>query len=698
MRLHENVREVSVSGEKSTSDFRIATSAKAFKILSDGIYSDKVRAIIRELSTNAYDSHVDAGKQDTPFDVHLPTLSEMYFSVRDYGTGMSKEKIENLYTTYFDSDRNSSDDFTGALGLGSKSPFSYTDSFTVESHFNGEKYIYNCHVSNSGQPQVALLYEDKTDEPNGVEVKFSVNRSDADEFARKAVGVYYSFPIQPNLTGQIINFFEKKIVETGDDWELLQRSYERRNGAFALMGNVAYPISTSPIDAELSNSARELLEDANIDIYFNIGELDVSASRESLSYDPLTIKNIVAKAERIAQEFQSKVDKTASSAKNYWEATKKLSKLMNDYQRSLPFSRITPTTKFRGSEIRLGNGFRFEVDNYNYKIVHYWEGFNRIERQNRHGDIRVDFGKMPLIVVNDEDTERKCSMKARTYLKNSDYYDEVFIIQKSDWKKKYRQEWKNIHVKYSTELPKPVYKRKANKTAPKHFADVTTSNRIMGYISGDELDFDSMHFYVTVKNNRFVYLTEDGEEGIDFDTYREFLNLFGFIENTKIYAVKIYEVRKKKFQKNAWVNVVDFVRNNIASVASQYKKQIQSYIDARENRHELRHWEDFFSDRFANMIQKNDSTYHKIKGVFDGVRKSLDSVGNDANLRGKLNTLIQFSHQYSINIPRANINLEKDIERLKKAYPMLNMIRGSERTYHETAEYINAMDVYKEIV
>ena len=53
-------------------EFRIRNSAKAFSILSSGLYANKVRAIIREYSCNAVDSHVEAGRADTPFDVHLP--------------------------------------------------------------------------------------------------------------------------------------------------------------------------------------------------------------------------------------------------------------------------------------------------------------------------------------------------------------------------------------------------------------------------------------------------------------------------------------------------------------------------------------------------------------------------------------------------------------------------------------------------
>ena len=42
--------------------FKIAFNAKMAKILADGIYSDKITSIIRELSCNAVDSHVESGQ------------------------------------------------------------------------------------------------------------------------------------------------------------------------------------------------------------------------------------------------------------------------------------------------------------------------------------------------------------------------------------------------------------------------------------------------------------------------------------------------------------------------------------------------------------------------------------------------------------------------------------------------------------
>ena len=96
----------------NTTQYSIKASAKAFKILSDGLYSDKIATPIRELSTNAYDAHVPKGNIHTPFDVHLPSM-QAWFAIRDYGIGMSKQELQTTYTTYFDSNKTHSNDFVG---------------------------------------------------------------------------------------------------------------------------------------------------------------------------------------------------------------------------------------------------------------------------------------------------------------------------------------------------------------------------------------------------------------------------------------------------------------------------------------------------------------------------------------------------------------------------------------------------------
>ena len=149
MLLADKTFETHHKGIASTNQFSIQTSSKMFHILSNSLYSDKVMAVIRELSTNALDAHISAGNKN-PFKVTLPTSANPLFMVRDYGTGLSQADMESLYTTYGASNKNNSNDFVGCLGLGSKSPFAYSKSFTTTSYFNGKKYTYVAAIGADG--------------------------------------------------------------------------------------------------------------------------------------------------------------------------------------------------------------------------------------------------------------------------------------------------------------------------------------------------------------------------------------------------------------------------------------------------------------------------------------------------------------------------------------------------------------------
>jgi glycosyltransferase involved in cell wall biosynthesis len=85
-------------------EFTIKSCSKAFKILSDKLYSDKIGAVVRELSTNAYDSHIEANNPNS-FDVHFPNMIEPYFYIRDYGTGISPENIISVLLCYVSHDK-----------------------------------------------------------------------------------------------------------------------------------------------------------------------------------------------------------------------------------------------------------------------------------------------------------------------------------------------------------------------------------------------------------------------------------------------------------------------------------------------------------------------------------------------------------------------------------------------------------------
>ena len=92
MKLCTEEQKRGICGDFETSDFAIGDIAFIVDMFADKVYSHKERAIIRELSCNAHDSHVMAGTTHIPFEVHLPTQLEPYFSIRDYGTGLTERR------------------------------------------------------------------------------------------------------------------------------------------------------------------------------------------------------------------------------------------------------------------------------------------------------------------------------------------------------------------------------------------------------------------------------------------------------------------------------------------------------------------------------------------------------------------------------------------------------------------------------
>jgi hypothetical protein len=310
--------------------FRIKQSKEAFKILSSGLYSDKILAVVRELSANAWDSHRMAGKANIPFTVHLPNQFEPYFSVRDYGVGLSEKEVLNLYTTYFDSTKRTSNDATGMLGLGSKSPFSYTDQFTVTSIYNGVQYVFSCFISEEGVPSVSKLSEKKLSNKvsNGLEVHMAVQENDFNAFRNKATDVFRYYEVKPEIVGQSIDFdndYELEYSHTLKSGVTVKRyardnHYGRSvtyNGGVIIQGACAYPIELSQLTNNQYGTIYSVLEDYTIDV--PIGNISITASRESIEYDKPTVAFLKRIAEELLDELCKEHIKTLSSIDLHWD-------------------------------------------------------------------------------------------------------------------------------------------------------------------------------------------------------------------------------------------------------------------------------------------------------------------------------------------------------------------------------------------
>ena len=326
MKLHATQNNVVKSGRFEERNFSIEASAKAFFILSDGLYSNKIKAVIRELSTNAYDSQVDAGNQDLPFDAHLPTRLEPTFYVRDYGTGMSHEDCMQLYTTYFRSTRNDSNESVGCLGLGSKAPFAYCDQFNVESFQDGVVRTYTAYQSEDGTPVFSLMDEQTTEEPDGLKVTVAVKEDDMRDFRQEAEHLYRYFTIKPNVLGEELVYPKREVKLEGDGWSIVDSKYPY-NGNVVIMGQIAYPFSKDDIygsetsyTGDWSDEERFLYESDGLEIEMEIGEVDITPSREHLSFNKTTINALKAKVSEVKVAVVDGLQDRINEAESLFEA------------------------------------------------------------------------------------------------------------------------------------------------------------------------------------------------------------------------------------------------------------------------------------------------------------------------------------------------------------------------------------------
>jgi len=305
-------------GDFAPTDFNIEISAHAFSVLSKGLYSDPYRAIVRELCCNAWDSHVEAGTTDRPFELCLPNTLAPTFKVRDFGVGLSEIGIRQVYTTYFKSTKQGNDKQTGCFGLGSKSPYAYTKKFTVVSFFNGTRFHYNAIINENGFPQILKMAETPTTEPNGVEVSFAVESQDFYDFERAARVVLRPFVVKPIVKGRT-NFVQDSYpadsLLSGPGWRLF-RSLD--GGNLAVMGNVEYPIE--PSRKGFSSNAKKVLGLAIV-IDFPLGSFEMTPSRESIQWTDFTTKNINDRLEVIYDEVFEAVVKQIESSATFWEAS-----------------------------------------------------------------------------------------------------------------------------------------------------------------------------------------------------------------------------------------------------------------------------------------------------------------------------------------------------------------------------------------
>lgn len=280
MKLTDTYESPVVSTTESAT-FGMQSSGKMFKMVISGLYSNKAQSITREIWSNAFDAHAMCGKENTPFDVNLPSRFKSEFVVRDYGEGLSHEWMLKKYTIVGFSAKEDTNLAVGKWGVGRMSPLSYIDTFTVTSIHKGKKAVYNVTMAADGAPTLNVLVPPMdTNEPSGLRVSFPVQPSDVGLFNDAANRVSLGFDVKPTVNGEPKAWPLFGITVEGKGYKTFKSS--NIHGVVAQMGCVVYPVDMSQLGLDYSD--QRLFQFMNLLIEAPIGSVEVTASREDLSY------------------------------------------------------------------------------------------------------------------------------------------------------------------------------------------------------------------------------------------------------------------------------------------------------------------------------------------------------------------------------------------------------------------------------
>lgn len=179
MQLGQDFGKAESSQNFKSQSFGIADMSIVINLLTK-LYHNPKQTITQEYISNARDANREV-KSIRPIEITAPTRFNPTMIIRDFGPGLSPERIKEVFLLYGASTKRQDDNQTGGFGIGAKSAWAYVDSFTIVSCIDGIKRTYVAHKS-SGNGNLDQIANEKTKEPNGTAIHIPVKPNDIRDF------------------------------------------------------------------------------------------------------------------------------------------------------------------------------------------------------------------------------------------------------------------------------------------------------------------------------------------------------------------------------------------------------------------------------------------------------------------------------------------------------------------------------------
>lgn len=314
-------------------------------MMSSTLYKNQPLAVTREVLCNAWDAHALADCTHLPVQI---TLDEKHLTIRDFGPGIPHDKIREIYLVYGKSTKKNQKGQTGGFGLGSKSPWAYTDHFEVTSFCEGFRTIYTMTKSSAeraGRPSAVAVARFPSTE-TGLQVKIPLKEPrNKNTFEKLIKEVVHNGEIKASLNGVALSVFP--FSKTESNWLVILKHFIPsasfhgtlyvRYGAviYPLEDNVSYSSSYKHILSFL-NKTYDGYSSNNYAIVFQAppDSLSITPSREAVSMEEQSTTTIKTMLDTFVKELKAsvKIEATALVEENLKAAvsTKNIGALLTD--------------------------------------------------------------------------------------------------------------------------------------------------------------------------------------------------------------------------------------------------------------------------------------------------------------------------------------------------------------------------------
>ena len=308
---HLDTHAIIGGGEVQT--FSTKQDAEFFEIMSSTLYSHKKLAVIREVLCNSWDANIESGKENKPV---LVEITDAKMTFKDFGPGIPKEKMGEIYCTYGGSTKRHDGKKTGGFGLGSKAPFAYAKNFTVTTVHGGIKSVFNISRGTSateGVPDLRCMVSVPSTEASGVTVSIPIQQQDRAEFEALVKDIAYMGGMIVKLNNQTLRRVNYETdmpfvmvpvsmlprhLSAKKDERAVRRVQQSDIRYFVKYGAVVYPI---PEDFTANRhivveTGAQLVRSRNLAVVFIAppDSIGVTPSRETLSMTDKTIDTLKA--------------------------------------------------------------------------------------------------------------------------------------------------------------------------------------------------------------------------------------------------------------------------------------------------------------------------------------------------------------------------------------------------------------------